>query len=91
MSKNIKRKNQRSLKIYGRKRPYTDDEIGQYPCTRCGEPAQTQWSICADGNKHRPVCLQCDIALNELVLQWMGFRDVDELIATYKKGVAPNE
>jgi len=34
---------------------------------------------------YRPLCLACDVALNELVLQWMGFPDWQEKIARYKE------
>jgi len=58
--------------IHGRRKPYTERGVRRLPCVRCGEPAATQWSICADGNVHRPICVLCDIALNHLVLSWSG-------------------
>ena len=68
----------------GRKKDYTAIGIRRLKCVRCGQRAHAQWNICADGNLHRPICLDCDIALNEMVLRWMGFPDVDAMIAAYK-------
>lgn len=59
-------------KRYGRREPYTEAGIRRLPCYRCGQRAQFQWSICADGNLQRPLCLDCDVALNRLVLAWAG-------------------
>lgn len=55
----------------GRKEPYTQTGIRRMPCVRCRAPAQTQWQICADGRLHRPICNDCDVALNELVMRWV--------------------
>lgn len=59
--------------MYGRKKPYTEIGVRRVPCTRCGRPAEYQWQVCADGRLFRPICKQCDIELNEFVLQFMGF------------------
>lgn len=53
-------------------------------CFRCGKPAKHSWSICADGNKLRHVCIKCDVELNTVVLIFMGFRDWKSKIAKYK-------
>jgi len=71
---------------HGRKKPYTEIGIERLPCFRCGHPAYHQWQICADNNLYRPLCLECDIALNKLVLEWFGFENVDKKIKTYKEG-----
>lgn len=42
----------------------------RHRCYRCKKPATYEWSICADGNRPRWVCLRCDIALNRMVLKW---------------------
>lgn len=65
---------------HGRRRPYTVDGVRRLPCFRCGQPALHQWSACSDGNLWRPLCLECDVALNRLVLEWMGF-DAAEVAA----------
>jgi hypothetical protein len=54
-----------------RPEPYTEIGIRRLKCIRCGAPARFQWQICSDGNNYRPLCADCDIALNQLVLDWM--------------------
>lgn len=77
-----------------RPEPYTKAGIMRLHCIRCGGPAVHQWQICSDGNNWRPLCLPCDIALNELVLAWFGHPRAAELgaeyrqIATAKEGAA---
>ena len=53
-----------------RKEPYTAIGITRVPCVRCGAPSVHQWQVCADSRVFRSLCLDCDIALNKLVLQW---------------------
>ena len=72
-------------KRHGRRTPYTATGIRRVPCFRCGKPAEHQWQACADDNLYRPLCLDCDIALNEMVLKWMDFPDWEEKIARYKQ------
>ncbi len=67
-----------------RLKPYTEAGIKRLKCFRCGEPAQTQWQICADHNQYRPVCIECDIDLNRLVLRFMGFKDWLRKIIKYR-------
>lgn len=71
---------------HGRKEPYSEAGIKRLPCFRCGGPAVHQWSACADGNLWRPLCVPCDVELNEMVLRWMGFTaaEVDERMAAYR-------
>lgn len=73
--------------MHGRKKPYTQKGIGRVPCTRCGRPARYQWQVCADGRLFRPICEECDIALNEAVLRFMGFSEdwVQSRIEAYKR------
>jgi hypothetical protein len=68
-----------------RKKPYTQIGIRRLKCFRCGDKAQEQWQICADNNVYRPICLKCDIELNEMVLKRMGFSDWEEKLEKYKK------
>jgi hypothetical protein len=60
--------------MFGRKTPYTAIGVRRLPCTRCGEKACHQWNVCADGF-YRPICIACDVELNQMVLRWMGFPD----------------
>ena len=63
---------------------YTARGIRRLRCVRCGAQAEHEWSVCADGNRPRPVCVGCDVAINELVLRFMGHPDVDGAIARYR-------
>lgn len=73
----------KSFKLHGRRQPYSVIGIKRLPCFRCGAPAVHQWQICADGNLYRPLCLDCDIELNALVLWWIGFPDWREKADRY--------
>ena len=70
-----------------RKKPYTVIGIKRLKCIRCGAKAHFQWQICADHNQYRPICKQCDIELNELVLEFMGFENRKEMMEEYKKRI----
>lgn len=54
------------------------------PCFRCGERASAQWQVCADGGVYRPLCRDCDIALNELVLRWVVDPGAEAKLAAYR-------
>jgi hypothetical protein len=72
--------------LHGRRRPYTQIGIRRLPCFRfevCGNMAEYQWNVCADGNLYRPLCAQCDVALNAMVLRWMLHPDAQRLIEDY--------
>lgn len=69
----------------GRKEPYTEKGISRAGCVRCGSPAVHQWQVCADGGRFRALCLECDIALNRLVLSWAGDPDAKEKCDRYEK------
>ena len=68
-----------------RKYPYTVVGIARLQCIRCQAKAVHQWQICSEGNNWRPLCLPCDIALNALVLEWIGHPRAAELIETYTR------
>ena len=61
-----------SRRRHGRKEPYTVLELRKRTCVRCGRRPQQQWAACADDNVWRPMCNDCDILLNLLVLVFMG-------------------
>lgn len=68
-----------------RTKPYTEIGIKRLPCFRCGnKPSRSQWQICADGNQYRPICRQCDIELNALVLKFMGDDRANEKMKEYR-------
>ena len=70
-----------------RTKPYTEIGIRRLKCVRCGAKAQFQWNICADGNVYRPICKQCDIELNAMVLKWAGFEDWKDKIDKYTEAM----
>jgi len=67
-----------------RRKPYTVIGLKRKACVRCSRRASSQWQICADGCVYRPVCEDCDLQLNRLVLEWAGFPDVEEKMAAYE-------
>jgi len=67
-----------------RPKPYTVRGMKGKDCIRCGSPALHQWNICSDGNNYRPICLDCDIALNRLVLEWFSHPRAKELGDEYE-------
>lgn len=54
----------------GRRKPYTARGIARMQCIRCENKAHASWQICADDGLHRPLCAECDIELNEMVMRW---------------------
>ena len=71
------------MRFIGRKTPYTNEEIIGKKCARCGQPAHAQWNICATGQYH-PMCMECDISLNRLVLKWVNHPEATRLGADYE-------
>lgn len=71
-----------------RKKPYTAIGVRRLRCIRCSAPAVFQWTICSDGNNYRPLCMSCDVALNKLVLEWMGHPRVEALMTDYSARVS---
>ncbi len=67
-----------------RRKPYTEKGISRVPCFKCGKPSTLQWQICALGNEYKGLFTECDIALNETVLRFMGMTHV-ELKTTMNK------
>lgn len=74
-----------------RKKPYSAIGIKRLKCFRCGEQAKQQWQVCADDNTYRPICDDCDIALNELVLRFMGDKDAGKKMAAYRQKMKGGE
>ena len=73
------------VKFHGRKKPYTTIGIGRVPCARCGLPSVYQWSICANGNRYLGFCSDCDVAMNAMVMEFVGFENAKELLDWYIK------
>jgi hypothetical protein len=66
-----------------RREPYTVAGISRLRCVRCAGPAAYQWQVCSDGSNFRPLCAPCDVALNRMVLEWMGHPDAETLANLY--------
>ena len=67
-----------------RRKPYTVLGLRQKACTRCGvKPSRYQWSSCATSNLWMPICKDCDILLNQLVVDFFNFANKDELMKAY--------
>lgn len=71
-----------------RRKPYTERGVRRKRCMKCGEPATTQWRVCADGS-WRPVCADCDVALNYLVLRWFGHPEPLRAAIDYERRAFP--
>ena len=53
-------------------------------CTRKG---YAQWQVCADDRVYRVLCFIHDIALNRLVLTWVGDPDAFRKLSKYSAKV----
>jgi hypothetical protein len=72
----------------GRIMPYTKIGIRRVPCTRCGrKPSVYQWQICAAERRWTPLCRDCDVLLNRLILDWIGDPEADAKMARYEARV----
>jgi hypothetical protein len=74
---------------HGRRQPYTAIGIARLPCSvrGCSNKAHASWQACANGRRHTPLCLEHDIAMNRMVLEFVGFENVEELMAAYEGAV----
>ena len=79
-----------------RKKPYTRRGLSRVCCIHCKTaPASEQWrkDFCADNHEIAwlPLCLNCDVMLNEMLLRFFDVADVDEKIARYVASKAKEE
>ncbi len=72
------------MKLAGRRKPYNERGISRIKCSRCGDPAATQWQICGNFNRYLGICKECDVQLNALVLTFMRVPNSVELSQAYK-------
>lgn len=73
------------MRYHGRSQAYTTDEIEKMSCCACAAKAVHQWSCCANGNRYLPICIDCDVLLNEMALMVMRVPNRARLIATYRR------
>jgi len=72
------------------KRP-THRQIWEMRCFRCGaKPSYATWSICANDNRHVPICHECDVALNRAALRFMRVSKarLEALMRRYRRRTA---
>ena len=77
------------MKFIGRRKPYTEIGIGRKKCNRCGAPAVHQWNCCANGNRYVPLCLECDVELNRLAVEFMRLPGGKKLMRRYEQEIKP--
>ena len=70
-----------------RTKPYTEKGIRRLKCFRCGKQAHASWQICSDNRIYRPACKECDIEINKIILQFMGFPNWEEMLEKYKRKI----
>ena len=70
-----------------RRKPYTVIGLSRMKCVRCSNRARYQWQICADDRIFRPICAQCDIELNEMVMRWAWGNTREADLQAYRKKV----
>ena len=83
------------IKICGSKlfmsryKPYTNKGISRVPCAKCGKPSFHQWNICSLGKTFNAVCIECDIELNKLILNFFNVKNKSSILKKYinKQGV----
>lgn len=73
-----------AVRAYKRSTPYTAAGIKRVPCLRCGNPSQHQWNICSLPGFHG-ICTACDIALNRVVLAFMGVPNAEAVGDAYER------
>lgn len=64
---------------------YSAEGIRRLMCSRagCGRRSHASWGACADENVQRPLCAECDVEVNRIMLDWIGDPDADEKMAAY--------
>lgn len=69
-----------------RTKPYTAEGIKRVNCCvkGCTQKAHAQWQICADSHVYRPICLDHDVELNRMTLEWIGDPDVEAKMTKYE-------
>ncbi len=70
-----------------RRVPYSEAGLRRRPCAHCGERASRQWSLrpCAIGRVGwYPLCVECDVRLNALVMDFLRLPDRAERLAAYE-------
>lgn len=73
-------------RFVGSKKARTVEQLRKIRCQQCGKlGAVHQWSSCANGNRYVAVCLDCDFAVNEILLSFLGIKHRPQLMAAYRR------
>lgn len=51
-------------------------------CVKCGGPEYARWHFCSHG-KAEPVCIDCDVELNRIALQFRFPRSWEKKLKAY--------
>jgi hypothetical protein len=73
-------------KLFMRRKPYTERGLKRLTCSRCLKSASKQWQTPIDGCWH-PLCAECDIEMNRMMLLCLYDDEVDDKIDAYQKKV----
>lgn len=75
-----------ALRFVGSKNPRTVKQMARLRCYRCRhKPAVHQWNGCSNGNRYVALCLDCDWAVNEMFLAFLGVPHRELLMAAYRR------
>jgi hypothetical protein len=67
-----------------RRRPYTAAGIKRVPCVKCGRPSHHQWNACSVPGQWFAVCVECDIGLNRVALEYLNFPNRADILRDYE-------
>jgi len=76
----------KAVREYLRPKPYTPLGLSRLNCAHCGDQASRQWSLrpCAVGRVGwYPLCVECDVRLNALVMDFLQLPDREERLRQY--------
>lgn len=78
--------------MIGRKKPYTTKGLKRILCACCKkQKARFQWTACAINSRYVPVCTDCDIHLNILLVTAFGTPNGPKLLKKYAEAVKSTE
>ncbi len=72
-----------------RRKRYTPRGMSRVPCCRCGKPSRYQWQCCALDNIWMGLCVDCDIGLNRVTLEYIGLPETEALMERYERIARP--
>ena len=69
-----------------RRKPYTQIGIRRLKCcvSGCENRGEFQWQCCATGNLWMPLCVEHDIGMNQMALEYIGHPRTEALVEEYR-------